>query len=119
MFRYRQMLFNPIKASFIKNPLLFLVFFPALIYTQENKTINSLDDIPRFSYKIEGKASEVYQDKDKFDQLYRKIKADYHNLLTEYTFKDKNLRKGILNTLKQIDFYENNLQEARSKTEAI
>jgi hypothetical protein len=108
----------------MKNPLLrfiliLILLCPALVIAQEKKIIQSLDDIPRFSYKIEGKASEVYKDKEKFDKLYREIGIDYNNLLADYTFSDKSLKKEILNILKQIDFYENNLEEARIKTETI
>ena len=99
--------------------LLAIIFFPSLSVAQDKKVINSLDEIPRFSYKIDGKASEVYQDPEKFGKLYKKIKEDYNQLLNEYTFNDRSLRKDILNTLKQIDFYENNLQEARIKADAI
>ena len=110
---------NAMKFSYLKIILFFFLIFPGLLSAQESKVINSLDDIPRFSYKIEGKASDVYNDKEKFDQLNLQIKADYNNVLNEYTFKDKTLRKGLLGTLMEIDFYENNLKEARLKTEAI
>jgi subtilisin family serine protease len=99
--------------------LLAFIIIPALSVAQDKKVINSLDDIPRFSYKIDGKASEVYQDPEKFGKLYKKIKEDYNKVLKEYTFNDRSLRKDILNTLKQIDFYENNLQEARINADAI
>lgn len=107
------------KSSYLKSTIFFILIIPGLLSAQESKVINSLDDIPRFSYKIDGKASEVYNDKEKLDQLNQQIKKDYTNVLTEYTFKDKTLRKGLLSTLMEIDFYENNLKEARLKTEAI
>jgi len=107
------------KSSYLKIILFYILIFPGLLSAQESKVINSLDDIPRFSYKIDGKASDVYNDKEKIDQLNRQIKIDYNNVLNEYTFKDKTLRKGLLSTLMEIDFYENNLKEARVKTEAI
>jgi subtilisin family serine protease len=96
-----------------------LALVPTLLSAQDNKVINRIDDIPRFSYKIDGKASEVYQNPEKFEKLYKEIQADYNKVLNEYTFNDRTLRKDILNTLKQIDFYENNLEEARIKTDAI
>jgi len=99
--------------------LLILIILPEILMAQDQKVINSLDDIPRFSYKIEGKASEVYQNPAKFGKLYQEIKSDYTRLLNDYIINDKTLQKDILNTLKQIDFYENNLQEARIKTETI
>ena len=107
------------KSSYLKIILFYILIFPGLLSAQESKVINSLDDIPRFSYKIDGKASDVYNDKEKIDQLNRQIKIDYNNVLNEYTFKDKTLRKGLISTLMEIDFYENNLKEARVKTEAI
>jgi hypothetical protein len=90
----------------IKHLLGILTFIlPLTLWAQDKKEIRSIDDIPRFSYKIDDKASVVYQDKEKFDILYKQVKNDYTQLLEEYSFKDKTLRKDILNTLKQIDFY--------------
>ncbi len=104
----------------VKHLLGILTFIiPFTLSAQEKKEIRSIDDIPRFSYKINDKASVVYQDKEKFDILYKQVKSDYSQLLEEYTFKDKTLRKDILNTLKQIDFYEDNLSDALEKTMAI
>ncbi len=104
----------------VKHLLGILTFIiPFTLSAQEKKEIRSIDDIPRFSYKINDKASVVYQDKEKFDILYKQVKSDYTQLLDEYSFKDKTLRKDILNTLKQIDFYENNLSDALEKTMAI
>lgn len=107
------------KTHIILCNLFVLLILPAFLSAQDRKVINTLDDIPRFSYKIDGKASEVYQDPVRFGNLYQAIKSDYTSLLNEYIINDKTLRKDILNTLKQIDFYENNLAEARLKTETI
>ncbi len=107
------------KYPFYTRILFLLAIVPTLLSAQDNKVINRIDDIPRFSYKIDGKASEVYQNPEKFEKLYKEIQADYNKVLNEYTFNDRTLRKDILNTLKQIDFYENNLEEARIKTDAI
>ena len=59
------------KSSYLKIILFYILIFPGLLSAQESKVINSLDDIPRFSYKIDGKASDVYNDKEKIDQLNR------------------------------------------------
>ena len=98
--------------------ILFLIFF-SLDLSGQKKVIESVDDIPRFTYTVEQLASEIYSDDAQFEALYQEIKKNQQMLLDDYIIKDATLMKGVLNTLKQISFFEGNFDDVGDKVELI
>lgn len=88
------------------------------IYAQRD-TIKSIDDVPRFTYKIDSLASIVYNDEDQFRKLYLEVEKNYLSLKDKYVIEDTTLKKSILSTLQSIDFFEQRFDEGRAKSEMI
>lgn len=103
------------KKSCLILALFFSIFF---IYAQRD-TIRSVDDIPRFTYKIDSLASVVYKDEDQFRKLYLEVEKNYRSLKDKYVIEDATLKKSILSTLQYIDFFEQKFDEGRTKSEMI
>jgi subtilisin family serine protease len=88
------------------------------IYAQKD-TIRSVDDIPRFTYKIDSLGSVVYKDEDQFRKLYLEVEKNYLSLKDKYVIEDVTLKKSILSTLQSIDFFEQKFDDGRAKSEMI
>ncbi|MFI1743991.1 S8 family serine peptidase [Thalassobellus sediminis] len=85
----------------------------------QRDTIQSVDDIPRFTYKIDDIASVVYADDDLFRKLYLEVEKNYMSLKNDYVIEDTTLKKSILSTLQSIDFFEERFDEGKAKSEMI
>ena len=102
----------------------FLIFFGIFLYlapstAQDKKEINSIDDVPRFSYLSEATATEIFSSEKKLKELSAKVQADYQNLLEQYVIEDKTIIKEVLSTLKNIDLHNGDLDGAMVKVEKI
>ena len=98
--------------------LLVLFIFQTSIHAQRD-TIKSVDEIPRFTYKIDSLASVVYTDKSQFRQLYLEVEKNYLSLNDKYVILDATFKKSLLSTLQSIDIFEKRYDEGRAKTEMI
>ena len=103
-----------------KLPCFILALFCTILsISAQRDTIRSVDDIPRFTYKIESLASVVYKDEDQFRKLYLEVEKNYLSLKDKYVIEDATLKKSILSTLQYIDFFEQKFDEGRAKSEMI
>jgi len=99
--------------------LTFAFFFSVLSIYSQRDTIKSIDDVPRFTYQIDGLASVVYKDEDQFRKLYLEVEKNYLSLKDKYVIDDATLKKSILSTLQSIDVFEQRFDDAKKKTEMI
>lgn len=90
-----------------------------IVYPQQKKVIKSQDDVPRFTYELPANASEVFTSKESMDALVDKLQKDYENLLQEYDIQDKSLLKGVYGTLKNIDLYRGQYDNAMGKVKKV
>ena len=103
----------------IRSCLIVVFCFTVLSMSAQRDTIRSVNDVPRFTYKIDNLASVVYKDHDQFRKLYLEVEKNYLSLKDNYVIEDLTLKKSILSTLKSIDFFENKFNEGRAKIEMI
>jgi subtilisin family serine protease len=104
--------------------ILTFVFILLLLFTgfnqaQEKKKISKLDDLPRYTYPTEIKASELLVSENEFKLLSEEVKKDIQNTLNEYEIDDKTTLKGYYSTLRNIDMLEGNFESALQYTEKI
>jgi len=85
----------------------------------QKKVIKSQDDVPRFTYQIPASASEVFASKPELDKVVSQLEQDYLSLLEEYDIQDNTLLKGIYGTLKNIDLFNQEYDDALTKVEKI
>lgn len=68
--------------------------------------VKSADDLPRHTYKIEGKASEFISSDAPFKAFVTKMRADLESDLAKYEIADPATLKEYYTTLQQIAFFE-------------
>jgi subtilisin family serine protease len=63
------------------------------------KTVNTLDDLPRFTYPVAGTAADLVKADDKtFDAFAAKVRADVDGVLAQYDIQDHGEVRSLLTT---------------------
>lgn len=70
------------------------------------KVIKTADDLPRFTYKVEGKASEFIDNEASMKRLASEIRRDLESTLAQYDIQDPTTLQGYLSTLQGIAMLE-------------
>ncbi|MCU0414089.1 MAG: S8 family serine peptidase [Ignavibacteriaceae bacterium] len=99
--------------------LILTLLFAGLNQAQEKKKISKLDDLPRYTYATDIKASELLVSENEFNSLSKEVRKDILNTLNEYLIDDKTTLKGYYSTLRNLDMLEGNLESALQYTEKI
>ena len=104
--------------------ILTLVFILAVTFAgfnqaQDKKKISKLDDLPRSTYTIDIKASELLVSENEFSELSKEVRNDIQNILNEYEIEDKTTLKGYYGTLRNLDLLESNLESAMQYSQKI
>ena len=92
--------------------LILLVTFTGFHQAQEKKKIIKLDDLPRYTYPTDIKASELLVSENEFSSLSREVRKDIHKTLNEYDIEDKTALKGYYTTLCNMNMLEGNFEAA-------
>jgi len=81
--------------------------------------ITKLDDLPRHSYKITGKVSEMVNSDEAFGAFAAELRANLEETLKNYEISDKTTLKNIYGTLLTLDLLESKFDAALEKLELI
>jgi subtilisin family serine protease len=105
----------------IKRLLLILLAFAlaAPAFAQTRKRIDKAADMPRFTYKVEGKLEDIVRDGKAFGRFAAEVARDSQSVLDGYDIADKSARRGLLGVLAQIDFLEGRYADAGKRAEQI
>lgn len=76
------------------------------------KTVKTADDLPRHTYKVEGKASQFFVSDAPFKAFAAKVKADLLADLEAYDITDRTTLQGYYRALQQAALLEGNWDEA-------
>lgn len=85
----------------------------------EKPKITSQDQLPRFEYELEGKATDILTDPTAYQDLADRVRADLENLIAEYDIQDRTTLQGILSTLMSMDLQMGHHDEALAKLAMI
>jgi len=100
--------------------VLILTFtFTGFNQAQDKKKISKLDDLPRYTYATDIKASELLVSENEFSSLSKEVRKDIENTLNEYEIEDKTTLKGYYATLRNLDLLEDNLESAMEYIQKI
>ncbi len=77
---------------------------PAL--AQERKKIEKAADLPRFTYKVDGKVEDLIRDDAKFRAFATEVRKNNESVLRDYEIADKATLKELLGTIVQLDMLE-------------
>ena len=78
------------------------------VIAQDKIKIEKLDDLPRYTYKIDVKAVEFLKDEAAIMKLTTEIKTDLNSDLEKYDIADKTTLKDYYSQLGTISLIENN-----------
>jgi hypothetical protein len=92
---------------------------PAASQTDTRKAVKTQDDLPRHTYKIDGKASEFVLSDAPFKAFAQKVKADVESDLAQYKIEDRTTLQGYYGTLQQIAVFEGRYDDAAMYVEKI
>ena len=77
-------------------------------FAQAKKKVTKADDLPRITYKVEGTATELVTNAEKFNPFARQLRADIEKILAEYDIEDKATLKGFKGTLLAMELLAGN-----------
>lgn len=80
----------------------------------EKKVVKTADDLPRHTYKIEGKASEFVDDAAKMERLMNEVRKDIESDLAGYDIQDPATLLGYFGALQNIALMQGRHDEALS-----
>ncbi len=81
----------------------------------EKPKITSQDQLPRFEYELDVKATDILTDPVAYTDLAVRVKADLENLIEEYDIEDATTLQGIIGTLMSIEFQAGEFDAARER----
>jgi subtilisin family serine protease len=105
----------------LKRTAVFLLaaFIATTAFAQGKKRIDKAADMPRFSYKVEGKLEDLVRDEKAFGRFAAEVKRDNQSVLDGYEIADKAAHRDLLAVQAQIDFLEGRYAEAARRAEEI
>jgi len=83
------------------------------------KRIERAADLPRFSYKVEGKLEDLVRDPQSFTHFADAVRRDDQSVLDQYDIADKAAERELLGVLARIDFLEGRYADAGRRAEEI
>jgi len=91
----------------------------ATLVSAEKPKITSQDQLPRFEYALEGKATDILIDAAAYQDLANRVAADLEKLIAENDIEDASTLQGILGTLMNIAFQNGDYDAALQRLEQI
>jgi subtilisin family serine protease len=79
---------------------------------QDKKRIEKAADLPRFTYKVDGKLDEIVRDDAKFKAFSRELRRDTESVLAQYEIADKATHRQLLGVIVRLDYLEGRYDEA-------
>jgi Subtilase family len=79
---------------------------------QDKKRIEKAADLPRFTYKVDGKLDEIVRDDAKFKAFARDVRRDTESVLAQYDIADKAMLRQQLGVIVRLDYLEGRYDEA-------
>ena len=101
-----------------------LVLFLAFLLTggvaaQGKKRIDKAADLPRFSYKLDGRIEDMVRDDAKFQPFAVEVRRDLESVLAQYDIEDKATSRQILGELAQLDMLDGNYEAALARVAQV
>jgi len=85
----------------------------------EKKRVERAADLPRFSYRIEGKLEELVRSPEAFGQLAGPMRRDLQSVIDGHDIADKAYQRRLMSMLAQLDFLEGKYADAARRAGEI
>jgi hypothetical protein len=79
---------------------------------QDRKRIDKAADLPRFSYKVEGRLDDIIRDDVRFTAFAKDLRRDTEAVLAQYEIADKAMLRQQLGVIVRLDYLEGRYDEA-------
>jgi len=86
---------------------------------QGKKRIDKAADLPRFSYKLDGRIEDMVRDDAKFKPFAGEVRRDLESVLAQYDIEDKATLRQILGELAQLDMLDGNYEAALARVAQV
>lgn len=90
----------------------FLVLVAGLACAQTKPRIDKAADLPRFTYKVDGKVEDVVRSADKFAPFAAAVRRDTESVLANYDIADKATRTNLVGLLATLDYLDGRYDSA-------
>jgi subtilisin family serine protease len=107
---------TPMATRFLALVLGFLIALPAFAQKQR---VERDADLPRFTYKIDGKLEDVVRDEAKFRRFAAELRRDTESVLAKYDIADKAAQRQYMTVLVMLDFLEGRYDQAAAGARAV
>src|SRR5579884_1594295 len=99
--------------------LLLLVTLAALLSAQPKKKVTKADDLPRFTYAVNGSVTDMLTSDAAFGPLAAKVRADLESVLANYDIEDRTTLRDLQETLLAPDLIENKNDDAAKRIAVV
>ena len=98
---------------------LLLALTPLLLWAQSKPRIEKAADLPRFSYRIDGKLEDVVRNADRFAPFAAAVRKDIEGVVNGYDIPDKATQRELLSTLAFLDYLDGRFEQAYQRAEQV
>ena len=88
-------------------------------YAQPRPKIEKAADLPRFTYKIDGRVEDVVRDASKFKPFAAEVRRDTESVLAKYQIDDRATLRQLESELALLDYLDGNYGEALKRAARI
>jgi hypothetical protein len=99
--------------------LLSFALAAGLVSAQSKPRIDKAADLPRFSYRVDGKLEDVVRSPERFAPFAAAVRRDTESVLAGYDIPDKATRRNLLNVLAALDFLDDKYDRTLARIEEI
>ena len=92
-----------------------LVASAVVLVAADRPRLTSQDQLPRHSYPLTGKVTDVVTTEEGYARIAPKLRADLEKLLADYDIADRTTLQGILGTLMTMDLQEGRYDSALAR----
>jgi hypothetical protein len=85
----------------------------------QKQRVEKAADLPRFSYKIDGKVEDLLRDDAKFKAFAAQLRSDTESVLAKYEIPDKAVERGYHAVLAQLDYLEGRYDDALARLDKL
>lgn len=89
------------------------------VWAQTKPRIEKAADLPRFTYKIDGKVEDLVRSPERFAPFGAAVRKDIEGVLAGYEIPDKAMQRDLLTTLALLDFIDGKYEQANARAEQV
>ncbi len=89
------------------------------LWAQTKPRIDKAADLPRFSYRIEGKLEDVVRNAERFAPFAAAVRKDLEGVVNGFEIPDKATQRELLTTLALLDMLDGRYEQAFNRAEQV